>query len=181
MKFTLALLLILSAFKVNACALSTYYWPIPMGYVEGAIDFAGIINKQVSWDAKSAINFNIKPALDNVAGNIDKIIDHQKFVKLFPDLVKGLDLNGFELVSFRVEPLNGNSFINTEGRLEGVLLYLLPGLSYEQMQGKWLIILEYKLTYSFPSGELNLYHNLEIPTLPDGTILYEYPGLGGCG
>lgn len=172
--------LLLSALKAHACALSTYYWPVPSGYKEGVVDINSIIKRQASWNSSSGTALNINVPIDNVRTNIKKIISHYKYINYLPELVKDLKLTHFELMSYRVEPILGNSFLTTDGSVEGTTGYLMPNVSIEAAENKWIIVLEYKLTFSRPNGKLHLNHKVEIITLTDGTLLYEYPGMGKC-
>lgn len=181
MKKLLIFLSLMLSLEVNACALQTYYWPVPLGYKKGAVDFNGLVRKQESWDAKSYKAFDISSSMENVRTNIGNIIKHYEYINYFPEHAKGLKLKDLKLIAFRVEPVGGNSFLS-EGTLEGIIGYYLPevDLNFEKLEKIWLTVLEYELVLVWPNDKLNLSYKIEVPTLPDGTILYEYPGMGSC-
>jgi len=181
MKKLLIFLSLIFSLDVSACALQTYYWPIPMGYKERAVDFDGLLRRQESWDAKSDKTFNLNSSMENVRTNIVNIIKHYEYINFFPEHAKGLKLKELNLISFRVEPAGGNSFLS-EGTLEGVIGYYFPEveLSYEKLEKIWLTVLEYELVLAWPNDKASFSYKIEVPTLPDGTILYEYPGMGYC-
>jgi hypothetical protein len=183
MKNLLAAFLLLGVSNVNACALSTYHWPIPSGYKEGTIDFTSIVKRQKSWDGKSELSVSVSAAMKNINNNIEQIIEHHKYINYLPEILKELQFKEFELMSFRVEPLYGNSIEDSDGEHKGSLGYLLPEvyMEIEELQKKWIIVFEYKLVFSWPNDRRHLFHKIDIPTLTDGTILYEYPGMGKCG
>lgn len=181
MKKILLILSLLGSFKASACALQTYYWPIPLGYKEGAVDLNSIVKRQVSWDKQSDINLDVNPSIKNFRANIEEIVRHYKYINYFPEHIKNLELKNHKLMSFRVAPIGGNSFLG-EGGLEGSVGYFLPevDLGFEELEKIWLIILEYQFVFSWPNGKNSFSYKIEIYTLPDGTILYEYPGMGYC-
>lgn len=182
MKKALLLLSLLISCHANACALLTYYWPIPFGYRQGAVDFNSIVHRQVMWDGKSDIAFNINPVVKNIQLKIDDITEHLKLIEHFPKHVKDLSLKEFRLMSFRLEPAEGNSFMSDQG-FEGSIGYSLPevDLDFSERMKVWLVVLEYQFVFGTPNEKINFSFKVDVVTLLDGTILYEYPGMGYCG